>query len=60
MGPFFVDFDKSITDRPTNLPMDGPSYRDADASRGDSSEQRGMNWLNFLRVKGGRVVFIKT
>ena len=35
-SPFFIDFDKSITDRrtnqPTNQPMDKPAYRDADAS----------------------------
>ena len=36
-SPFFIDFDESINDQPTNQPTNGPtdeaSYRDADASK---------------------------
>ena len=32
-GPFFIDFDESITDQRTDGPTDKASYRDADASK---------------------------
>ena len=60
MGPFFIDFDESITDRPTDLPMDRPSYRDADASGNDSSKQKKVCWLNFLKNERKRVGFVET
>ncbi len=44
VGPFFVDFDESIMDRPTDLPMDGPSYRDADASGDGRGEWVGLTF----------------
>ena len=40
--------------------MGGPSYRDADASRGGSSQQGGIDQLGFLKNERERVGFIKT
>ena len=43
---FFIDFDESITDgptnRPTNRPTDEASYRDADASKKRQLQKKGM------------------